>query len=46
MAEKILIVEDNSELANLLVLHLQEYGYGAEVALDGNSGLKKISFIC
>ena len=41
MTEKILIIEDNAELAGLLEMHLQETGYDADLAADGPSGLEK-----
>ena len=36
---KILIVEDNQQLANVLSLHLEELGYDFEHAADGQQGL-------
>jgi DNA-binding response OmpR family regulator len=41
MAKKILIIEDNRDLAQLLQGHLRDLGFKAEVALDGISGLTK-----
>ena len=37
--QKILIVEDNQQLANVLSLHLEELGYEFEHAADGKLGL-------
>ena len=41
MTRKILIIEDNRELAHLLQLHLRDLEYSVEVAADGASGLAK-----
>ena len=38
---KILIIEDDRDIANLVQSHLQDLGYQVEVAYDGNGGLKK-----
>lgn len=40
---KILIVEDEESLVDLLVAKLQKEGYEVEAALDGEKGFKKIS---
>ena len=39
---KILIVEDNSDIANLVALHLRDFGSIVEIASDGESGLNKL----
>jgi DNA-binding response OmpR family regulator len=41
MAKKILIVEDNRDLAHLLENHLRDLAFQVEVAFDGPSGLAK-----
>jgi DNA-binding response OmpR family regulator len=38
---RILVVEDNLDLAQLLVLHLRDAGYEVEVEHDGRNGLKR-----
>lgn len=42
MAEKILIVEDDSRIARFLELELKHEGYEVEIASDGRSGLEKL----
>jgi CheY-like chemotaxis protein len=42
MAKKILIVEDEEVMYNLLQKKLSEEGYEATVAVDGEEGLKKM----
>lgn len=42
MAKKILIVEDEEILSNLLEKKLKEVGYEVGVAFDGEEGIKKI----
>ena len=39
MHRKILIVEDNKDLANLLKIHLQDLEYYADPVFNGNDGL-------
>lgn len=41
MAEKILIVEDDSRIARFLELELKHEGYQVDIATDGRSGLEK-----
>lgn len=41
LARKILVIEDNREIADLVALHLRDMGYEVEVAPDGRSGLLK-----
>lgn len=41
MAEKILIIEDDSRIARFLELELRHEGYQVEIASDGRSGLEK-----
>jgi DNA-binding response OmpR family regulator len=40
-SKKILVIEDNRDLANLLKLHLRDLSYDVELALDGTTGLRK-----
>ncbi|HOQ75789.1 MAG TPA: response regulator transcription factor [Thermoclostridium sp.] len=42
MAERILIVEDESRIARFLELELKHEGYEVEIASDGRSGLERI----
>jgi DNA-binding response OmpR family regulator len=42
MAKKILIIEDEEILSNLLEKKLKEVGYDVNVAFDGEEGLNKI----
>ena len=41
MSRKILVVEDNKDLAQLLKIHLSDLSYKVELAFDGDSGLAK-----
>jgi len=41
MTKRILIIEDNRDLANLLAMHLRDLSYEIELAADGLSGLAK-----
>ncbi len=41
MQQRILVVEDNKDLSNLLKLHLNDQSYVVELALDGVAGFKK-----
>jgi len=41
MAEKILVVEDESKIARFLELELKHEGYQVELAFDGRDGLEK-----
>jgi len=41
MSRKILVVEDNKDLARLLELHLSDLSYQVDLAFDGNDGLAK-----
>lgn len=41
MSRRILVVEDNLDIANLLSLHLADEGYTVDVAHDGERGLRK-----
>lgn len=41
MAEKILVVEDESKIARFIELELKHEGYEVEIAYDGRSGLEK-----
>ncbi len=40
--KKILIVEDDEDLVEVVKLHLQEHGYETDYAYDGEAALKKI----
>ncbi len=39
---KILVVEDNKDIANLVALHLRDFGSEVEIALDGDEGLARV----
>ncbi|VAX31356.1 Two-component transcriptional response regulator, LuxR family [hydrothermal vent metagenome] len=39
---KILVIEDNKDIANLVALHLRDFGSEVEIALDGNEGLARV----
>ena len=39
MARRILVVEDNEDLANILRIHLTDLSYEVDLAFDGNTGL-------
>ena len=41
MARRILVVEDNLDLADLLVMHLREAGHAVQKAGDGRAALKR-----
>jgi two-component system response regulator ArlR len=41
MAKKILIIEDNQDLAHLLEGHLRDLAYQVDLSFDGLSGLAK-----
>ncbi len=41
MAQRILVIEDNRDLAKLLDLHLRDLSYQVDIAHDGNVGLSK-----
>jgi len=41
MAERILVVEDESKIARFLELELKHEGYEVEIAFDGRSGLER-----
>ena len=43
MSRKILVVEDNRDLARLLELHLRDLSFDVELAFDGNSAWSQIS---
>ena len=43
MSQKILVVEDNVDLARLLDLHLRDLSYEVDLAFDGDSGWTQIS---
>ena len=42
MLRKILVIEDNKDLAQLLDLHLRDLYYAVDVAFDGNTGFAKL----
>ncbi len=41
MSRRILVVEDNKDLAHLLDMHLRDLSYEVDLALDGDHGLAK-----
>lgn len=41
MAKRILIIEDNTDLANLLAVHLRDLAFEVDIAEDGSEGLAK-----
>ncbi|MFC1822528.1 response regulator transcription factor [Thermodesulfobacteriota bacterium] len=41
MSRKILVVEDNKDLAHLLEIHLRDLSYQVVLAFDGNTGLTR-----
>jgi DNA-binding response OmpR family regulator len=41
VSRKILVVEDNADIASLLALHLGDEGYEVDVTQDGQEGLQK-----
>ena len=43
MRKKILVIEDERDIADLIRLHLQDLNYRVSVARDGNTGLRKSS---
>ena len=43
MSRKILVIEDNQDLARLLELHLGDLAYDVDLAFDGNSGWDQIT---
>ena len=43
MRKKILVIEDERDIADLIRLHLQDLNYVVTVARDGNTGLRKSS---
>jgi CheY-like chemotaxis protein len=40
--KKILIIEDEPDVAQTIKLYLEEYGYSVEIALDPHKGLKML----
>lgn len=43
MRNKVLVIEDNADLAQILPMHLSDAGMDVEVAIDGRSGLERAS---
>jgi DNA-binding response OmpR family regulator len=41
MSRRILVIEDNKDLANLLEIHLKDQSYEVELAFDGDKGLAR-----
>ncbi len=41
MGKKILVIEDNKELAQLLEMHLNDLSFSVDISLDGVSGMAK-----
>jgi DNA-binding response OmpR family regulator len=42
VARRILVVEDNPDLANLLVMHLRDAGFAVQKAADGRTALQRL----
>ncbi len=40
MRRRVLVIEDNPDMADLLALHLKDLSYDIEIALEGRTGLK------
>ncbi|MDK2873761.1 MAG: two-component system, OmpR family, phosphate regulon response regulator PhoB [Desulfomicrobiaceae bacterium] len=40
MADNILVIEDDADIANLLAFHIKAAGYGCTVARDGKTGVR------
>ncbi len=43
MSRRILVIEDNKDLASLLELHLRDLSYEVDLAFDGEAGLEKLN---
>ncbi|MER3482195.1 MAG: hypothetical protein C4332_02580 [Meiothermus sp.] len=43
MSKRLLVVEDDRDIADLVALNLRDLGYQVDVALDGRGGLEKVS---
>lgn len=43
MSHRILVIEDDEDIAKLLRIHLSDQGYDVDLADDGESGVKKLS---
>lgn len=43
MRQRILVIEDERDIANLIQLHLSDLDYAVTIARDGNAGLRKAS---
>ena len=43
MGKRILVIEDEGDIAELIRLHLDDLGYFVAIARDGNTGLRKAS---
>ena len=41
MAHRILVIEDNSDIAHLVELHLRDLAFDVDIASDGRSGLRR-----
>ena len=41
MSQRILVIEDNKDLAHLLEIHLKDLSYEVDVAFDGDTGIVK-----
>ena len=46
MAIKVLIVEDDSNIAQLLQLYLEKEGFETQVAADGGQGVDPVPQLC
>ena len=43
MAQSLLVVEDNPDIAHLIKLHLGDAGYGVQLAGDGRSAMAAVT---
>ncbi len=39
---KILVIEDNHDIANLVALHLRDFGSEVDIAMDGDEGMNRV----
>lgn len=46
MRKRILVIEDNTDMRDLLQMYLQSAGYRVTVAEDGNEGLRAVEAEC
>ena len=43
--KRVLIVEDDAHIAELLRMHLRDEGYAVEHAADGHAGLRELNVV-